>query len=172
MQILLTAGINKTNISRSLIWGHLRRIPNTPQYTQTVQIKGWRWANYNGPHSGQILCMIWEEDLAAVHIRLSIEAWRLAGHSPKEKRPLCVYGNCMANSLLLCCQEATGDRTRDALRGFMPISCRYTHHCSWAAIKLQGGRTEESRSRNQSVIQQPRGCVLTQEDIWVPYHPG
>lgn len=28
----------------------------------------------------------------------------------------------MANSLLLCCQEAAGDRTQDALRGFTAIS--------------------------------------------------
>ena len=58
----------------------------------------------------------------------------------REGDPLCVHGNCAANSLLLCCQEAAGDRTQDALGGFTAISSRYPHHCGRVAITMQGGR--------------------------------
>lgn len=64
----------------------------------------------------------------------------------REGDPLCVHGNCMANSLLLCCQEAAGDRTQDALRGFTAISGRYPHHCSRVAIKLRDWGTLRQES--------------------------
>lgn len=39
--------------------------------------------------------------------------------------PVCVHGNCTANSLLLSSQQAASDRTQDSLRGFTAISGRY-----------------------------------------------
>ena len=93
----------------------------------------------NGPHCGQI-SSVWSEGRIKQRFKLGWPLRHEGWMDPiqREGDPLCVHGNCTANSLLLCCQEAAGDRTQDALRGFTAISGRYPHRCSRVAIKLQG----------------------------------
>lgn len=89
-----------------------------------------------------------------------------------ERDPLCVHGNCMANSLLLCCQKATGDRTRDALRGFTAISSRYpTTAAEWQLNCREAELREAKAGMNVSFSSQKvsecgykrtRGCLTSQ----------
>lgn len=113
--------------------------------------------------------MIWREDLAEVHIRLTTEAWRLTGPIPKKKkRPLvCTWQ--LHSQLLVTVQPAgywwENTRCPEGLSNNQQ-TIPPPHRSWWVAIKLKGSGSEESvwgRSANMlSVVTGEHTCLTIQ----------